>query len=94
MKKKTANSNFSKSFEHNLSFLREINEEEDISIRDMKEDINYQLAVNGFIRNQAIVTRTDFTKPVITLGSQTKAQYTNIRDVKDERVFSTMMQKK
>lgn len=41
MKKKTANSNFSKSFEHNLSFLREINEEEDISIRDMKEDINY-----------------------------------------------------
>ncbi len=36
--------------------------EEDLT---MKTEINWQLAMNGFIRHQHIATRMDFIRPVI-----------------------------
>lgn len=32
----------------------------------MKSEINYQLAINGFVRKQAIATKMDFIRPVIS----------------------------
>ena len=31
----------------------------------MKSEINYYLAMNGFVRKQAIATRMDFIRPVV-----------------------------
>lgn len=48
---------------------------------NIKNEINYQLAVNGFVRQQTIATKTDFIKPVIQ-ENQTANQYTGLREQK------------
>jgi hypothetical protein len=48
---------------------------------NIKNQINYQLAVNGFVRQQTIATKTDFIKPVIQ-EKQTANQYTSLREQK------------
>lgn len=51
--------------------------EEDLN--SLKADINYQLAINGFIKKQFIYTKSDLVKPFI---AEKPKLYTNAREVK------------
>ncbi|TNV81147.1 hypothetical protein FGO68_gene2427 [Halteria grandinella] len=63
----------------NKSFIQKL--EDDLT---MKADRNYQLAINGFVQPQMILTKSDFIRPPITAkGSQ--GQYLNFREVESRR---------
>lgn len=56
----------------------------------MKADINYQLAINGFIQPQLILTNSDFIRPPI-IAKHTHGKYLNYREIERRRNTSHQM---